>query len=1065
MNDLIWAQPTVNSIPYFDWCEWKFFPREDYSQQVRDCVDCRYIMSLLTSPDSSIVIFGCDLILGTLDIFDKRNFYSIDQILYIWQFVFDLSWLINNFMFNVFDWHNGFPIFMDTLVTIIGNDWLTFEVTWAGEISIWLPEAPQQYYVPGWYCPTTPWIAASFSWALSAQPDIITLWAENEDSTWNSITITGDWIHTINEIVFAWNQANPYNRILTIWWDGMLIMVGTATLGWGQDPTPCPENEYMPFNKWLVLTWDDCHQTSFRAVPQCCVQTLTFGEWIINLWSGWHKDNWYVCSCGWCSPAWCTCGNWSSTSVAIPPAQPLESINTDNQSISLNINPGIEELLCLTRWHGWALWVQIPDPDSCVDLININEHTLWIIANHLYLIGSDWLVNSVIDMWRVNEHTIWLTINELAIYGSDLDENNHVDLDEVAPNELEVNGNNLCISKVSTWNIKCWNCEWSCVDIPTGLDCSDVMRCLCEQRIDRVSEWVLVEWWDPCSFDPALTPWISCTDRWKWPAWIAQSYLRWNKVIHLWKRWTSITNCAATDIPWTSANRWITSNSLRPNDAYEMFFSEPRTIGQITSFIQGRFWWVIGNPCFWSWSSGQWGCGCSNGINGTPGVNWSNGWWDVVNIINQIAWYIRRQKYAAKISMSQNQLFFSAHYDYLDQEPPALPGDPFLHRNSPRNWRRFIPNFDKSEWRHSQDSSMISTIDYGVWLPFEHHNEIASDSGSTGTLRIPDETYTRFFWTMYDQSPSTNNVEEPGVPRVQADSRFSRYWSKTITIVKDWYYQISLQWVVQADHNVRAFRLACLRYNINWTALNPWVPTLDLIVDSKFWGSNNVGSWAVTNALVPSSAEYHLWGTKIKMLRAWDILFVWIKIDPRTKRPMLTTGIWVPGTDACGVDIIYDLNALTPDPAFWTIVHVDDERPYSWPYPWTSHTVDGDAYINRNYAADAGWRNITNHQISRWPANLPNIVPHRWGPSGGMYWAQNYWYNLIYPGWYNDTPDWDWYHFINFRYDDWVVTLYWPAWRWNSDWEWLEWESDWASLSVHRVSSLQWDEIDYVITP
>lgn len=70
------------------------------------------------------------------------------------------------------------------------------------------------------------------------------------------------------------------------------------------------------------------------------------------------------------------------------------------------------DTLCLSRRHGGALGVQIPDPDSCVDLRSINEHTLDLQSNLLYILGSDGLVNDVVDLSNVNEHTIDLSTPE-----------------------------------------------------------------------------------------------------------------------------------------------------------------------------------------------------------------------------------------------------------------------------------------------------------------------------------------------------------------------------------------------------------------------------------------------------------------------------------------------------------------------------------------------------------------------------------------------------------------------------------------------------------------------------
>lgn len=967
MNELIWLQPTQTCIPLFDWCNWIFSPYEDYFQQIRNCFVWWDITSRLSSSDFSINIWPWIINVWTLPLID---------IVLNWDFleiansIVDLSWLYSDFIFNIFDWSNSFPVNMWKNIVIKAIDWLTFQVSWPDTIEIWLPTPDDQYFVPGWPQPAVP---------------------------------------------------------------------------------PTGETDYMPFNKRLVLTWDNCHKVAFWAPPQCCLQTLNFNtsNKIISLPGGWHLDNWYVCTCWGCEPAGCNCNSSNSTNIVIPPPQPLVSINTDNQVLSLTIDPGVEELLCLTRWHGWTLGAQIPDTDSCVDLININEHTFDLQNNELALLWSDGLINSLIDLSQVNEHTLWLTVDPidplhyhdplfprhsyLDIIWCDLDINDTVDLMGVADEMLNINWRNLCVTKMNQPLPNCIPCKQQCVDLSMyNMDCDDVMDCTCWARIDWVDMWVLVEWSDPCWFDPALAPGtIACWNWWKWPTRTAQSYLRGKKVIYWWKRWTSVAATVAWDVPGVSANWAITSNSLWPNDAYETFFSVPRSIGEVTAFIQSRFWWAISNPCGWSWS---------NSCCGSYYHAWDVNEWDTRNIINILTWYVSRQKYYAKISLQNptgvpgstgNQTFWSQHTAYS--------GD----RNDQRNQRWFIPNFNFAEWRHGQNSSMVSTYCLPWTPPFQHHNEISPDSWLLWTLTIADIWFSKDFWTFYSQTPSTNN------PQAAEDSRFCRYWAQTITIVKDWRYQVALQWVIEVDHNVHAFRYSCIKYNkATWK--------LDLVIDSKYWWWSSSGSWSLNDPLIPRTNQRHWWWTKLLKLYEWDILFPAVKISPQT--------IWPKQSNPEPTkDILYELDVLTylgnPIPygihTGWSISF----NPWS-PGEWGSAPSLSRSPGSITYPNHPSTVVIPTDMLARPTANLPNLSPHFFSPHGWLDWAENYWWNLMYPGWYNSGA-WD-----DYWYDDWVLTIYGPSSWFNSDWSVdVEWTSEWASLTVHRVSSFQWDETERVVTP
>jgi hypothetical protein len=271
MNDLIWLQPTFPCIPYYDWCDWKFYPYEDYFQQVRDCIVGGDITSFLVSSDFSINVWPGTIRIWNLTMNSLINLQLVWNILTIAGNSIDLSPFYSNFMFNIFDWFNGFPIRMDSIITVQWKDWLHFDVS-AWTLTIWLPTPEAQYYIPGWPQPAVP-------------------------------------------------------------------------------PTEVPA--YQPFNKRLVLTWDECAQKAIWLPPQCCLQTLNFGadNCTLNL-TGWgHQNNWYTCAC------WgCTANPSEPMREWLPPEQTLCSINTDNQQLTLTIDQGVSEMLCLSRWHGWTLW-------------------------------------------------------------------------------------------------------------------------------------------------------------------------------------------------------------------------------------------------------------------------------------------------------------------------------------------------------------------------------------------------------------------------------------------------------------------------------------------------------------------------------------------------------------------------------------------------------------------------------------------------------------------------------------------------------------------------------------
>jgi len=1088
IDELIACKPEAWDVPFFNkhscriYVDWNTVGSWATSQDILECMIGEFLgldsHSITVSPTNDLSVMN-----GTIQQIVSS---LVGTVLTIGQnFIFDL-WLLLHTNYFITDWQNNYEIKNHEQLRWRGVDWMHFNV-WPSGIEIGLPTPVAQYFTPGrCNCPDT-WLHATRTWQTAGMTTDVTIdanmwWvAWNEDfvfngtttiaamiGVWNlahptnTYTITGDgtqipdaWVHifvtwwtdatpcptqayfawtvaglataitieadiawsagnvvllcnwtdTVQEIIDAWNLANPTNTLTLQWGDGTQVpLTGEyIALHHGYDSIICQDWTYMPNNKRLVLTWDCVTNSSQWIPPQCCLQEMKFDWENIVLTSG-SKDNTFV-HCWTCMNSHEWSGGWGSCSCPNP--EPLPSINTDNQQLSLTDDCPNSQMLCLTRRHGGTLGIQIPDPDSCVDLININEQTRDLQGNLLYLLGSDGLINDVVDLSQADRHTLNLFWNTLEIFDStwtinnfvhltnvneqtlDLQWNilyilwsdgmpnssidlsqadqqtllltgnvleilnsngwvtNHVDLDTVAKEILTIADRNLCVMKGITPPNGCITCINQCIDLSRiNYTCEEVTDCVCNYEVDRVAEWV--------------------------PATLA------------------VGTEALLQTAWTD------------------FFAVPRSICSMNIFMASFLLYL-----------------------------------EKINI--ELGNLVSRQKYWAKIMLSDNYVMWSQHTAYSG------------NHNDPRNQRWFIPAFNKSQGRHAQNSSMISTIDYWPGGPFEHHNEISPDSGSLWTLSIADIGYSTNFGTFYDQTPSTNN------PNANIDSHFCKDYARTITIVMTWRYHVSLQWVLQADHNVQAFRYCCLRYNND--ILSPNYHKLDLLIDSKFGWWHSVGSSSLNSPLVPRTNEYDCGGTKVVLLYAWDILFPAVKISPQTIWGNHTWWPWITK------DILHELNDLTnhfPPPG-------GSPTPYFVPYygthtPWI-HTPGTASwtYVSRSPWTWINWHITWNHVCTlvpqdqiEWPtANLPNVSPHFFSPHWWVDGAENYGYNLVYPGGFRfidvDTiPERD-----NYWYDDWVVTLYGKASWFNSDGTgWTEWGSEWASLSVHRVQAPQRDEVD-----
>jgi len=907
--------------------EWGKAP-EPLMQTTNDILSCMQWESLgLDSVSLAILaVWGFPTDIQLMNIFPTVDLTG--TVLTIGTWTFDLSIRLKS-SFYITDWNSNYQINNYWKVYVYGVDGVRVTLN-AGTIDVWLCLPPPPYYTPGrCWIPPIFWIQAEFNWMVGAMTAPVHIVCDVLGAIYD-VVITFQWTETIQDALDGLNLNPPqpahYSHLS---WNSSQVPGPGAVLGivWWADQIDwyrdnCSSWGYMPNNKWLVLTWDDCDRVAKWIPPQCCLQEMSFTNGWIEL-TTWSRDN---------STSYCGTGSavhQGGGSCHCHGPEPLQSINTDNQVLSLTDDCPNEQLLCLTRRHGGTLGVQISDPDSCVDLIEVNSQTLNLQGNELYLLWSDLLVNSVVDLTMVNRHLLWLSWTELSIYDCMWNLNAMVDLEQVSLEILTISWWLMCVQKAIAPTNSCSTCVNQCIDLSRiNFTCEDIENCVCSTLYD----WHTV-------------------DDWTWH-FIAE---------HL-------------DDP-------------------------------IMDIARVNFFGTIANPILRSFCDVMYFFAM---------------WFASMNVaITQIGEVIARQKYWAKITLTDNYVMWSQNTAYSGSH------------SDPRNQRWFIPAFDKSQGRHAQNSSMISTADYGAGGPFEHHNEISPDAGSLWTLAIADIAYSTNFWTNYDQTPSTNN------PNANVDSHFCKDYARTITIVMDWFYHISLQWVLEADHNVQAFRYSCIRYNSS-------TGKLDLIIDSKFGWWSTVWSSSLNDPLVPRTNQYHGGWSKIKYLNAWDIIFPVVKISPQTIWPKNTTGLGV--TDE--TDILYELNALTPK--YWTFSH-------------TSGTASGVGVTRSAGAASVVWNylntawgpNVATNSFPWIPSNLPNVSPHYFARTWWLDWAEHYWRNLMYPGGYHAGARDD------YRHDDWVVTLYGKASWFNSDGSgWTEGDSEWASLSVHRVQSKQRDEVN-----
>lgn len=1036
-------------VPFFDGDCWTYMNDYVTVQSVLDCMV--WFDRGLTSTTITIVANDMAVDPSALEL---DTFSLVWTVLSIGQnFRHDLNSILKTNYF-ITDWYNNYEIQNHQALTFDGIDGVEIDLTGGDTVELGLVAPAAQYYTPG-RCVDGSATNARRAGRLAGMATRVTISADVAWAAGNTVVLLFNGTDTIADVVLAWNTANPANTVTVTGGDDTQIPADQEyiQLHNGSDEVSCLPGEYYPFNRWLVLTRDCVTNQAQWIPPQCCLQTMNFvgGNITIDIDIAWPD---------------------------------ISSINTDNQQLTLTsdaLRPSANhhDTLCLSRRHGGALGVQIPDPDSCVDLRSINEHTLELQDNLLYILGSDGLVNNVVDLINVNEHTINLSTPEtLNLIDSSWDVISSSDLTEVGNQILTLVNRMLCVIKENTPQNNCNSCaEDPCVDLSMlKYWCWNVLGCVCWTKIDRSALWVApvdTPVVDPCTYwglfpkppldpgRPALPAWVTpCADWWKWDLWNpALSYHRHSRVIHddwaidpwtwlpYWpRRRAALITTVAWDEPWTDPlSRRVISDSLRPSNVRAEFFSEERTIWEVLTFLRGRIWWVSLNPCWWAPITGCW---CEPGNDWEDGLPWQNwtGWADGdpgpigpagpagpagQNGTNWIDWndvewlvpVITRQKYRARISLKDNRVGWSKHA-HLSSDPGTI-----------QDARWMIPTFDIGKW---WESSTIKMVDTNWWY-------IDADATTLKIMNWGVLQYSLAIWTWYNVAPSANN------PYTQTESEFAQWsvgdptkCSLAIYIPKDWYYNIEMTWVSQADHNIHAFRMSTLVYRPSEIGTKK----LQILMDSKYgwWWA---GSGSLNNPIIPTTNQRQMNAQKILSLKKWDVLFVGMKIDPRTIWPKYSNQ-W----PSWARDLLYNLNDESP--AFG----IHERTIYSACNGYTCLSLDNAGILSWNYnIAQWGW-NVSNDELPWIPANLPNLSPHFFAPT--ITWAQhngaqNYGLNMVYPGW--------WAAYDEYRRDDWVVILYGPS-SWNqSDWSWstfLTYEDWWAALSVHRVNSLQNDDLSNV---
>lgn len=766
---------------------------------------------------------------------------------------------------------------------------------------------------------------------------------KDQASNWFNILwnydINVEWLDWLTTVIDSWTiyllLPTPADRYFS---DHLNDWPAPGQLPW----------DYLPFNHRLVLTRDGINHQAYRDVEQCCVHVLEFVDWKLTI----DERESFV---------------------------DLVTINTDNQELSLDWN-----MLSLSRRHWGANWVQIMDPDSVVDLTNINEHIL-NLSNHRYLHikWSDWKANSSIDLLNVGPKTLR--------YNPD------------------------------TYNIELYDDDWILVD-------TENIEEVNSQYLDRES-WVLylkskiqniismVTWNKPVHF---------CEN--------AMSCICSHKLTKSQREAIGLINPSQRVMPDRRYQRWRAQPTDRP-DGWDAFFATNPSPCDVVHFVGSRFgvsttnyitieWDTYIDNRVWNWDTYNdnrvyyWDTNIWN-INKTYINNytinnyyitnnsyfysswWWWWWWNIYNLIQLWQSVVTRTKYWARIYNSGNRVMWRRSQNL----------DAWLS-----SWERacrYVPNMDYWDWREAIGWTLTP---YNKMLYLDNFitpnsNRIKFVDWDELTLSDP---------ILYTTTKSANN------PNQWSNWMCSEFGSKTITIPFDWNYLVSLNAEVQVDHNVQAFRLSILKRQASNGNVYP-------LTDTKFGWDSSVGSGSVNDVVYPTTKEYTCSWDKLCSLKQWDVLFLWIRIATKVSRPYeipqnvlnrQPNSLWVNGFGDYSYVFDPGQHWYSTCPYWWWSGYTPPTYSATFRYAWPTPSWTWQIYPSSFWSYSWSPAAYRTKNLLRPTPSAPDIWNRYyyspfWWTSG----ANNYWY--ILGRW---TPEISWNDGIQeYWNDDWVVTLLGPS--------------------------------------
>lgn len=117
-----------------------------------------------------------------------------------------------------------------------------------------------------------------------------------------------------------------------------------------------------------------------------------------------------------------------------------------------------------------------------------------------------------------------------------------------------------------------------------------------------------------------------------------------------------------------------------------------------------------------------------------------------------------------------------------------------------------------------------------------------------------------------------------------------------VKCLQDWSYTVYMDWPIQVNHMVHAFRIAMILIRDIWTANEQRI----IIEDWKMSGDPVSASGSVNNWYFKETKQYYVSTNKVVEMLRWDIITLQVKIDANVSRPrddIDPITLWVPWDD------------------------------------------------------------------------------------------------------------------------------------------------------------------------